>query len=141
LLIQGVDAPAALLSGYAYDKFGITVLVAPFLLSFLPPLLTLFGADLSAIIAASIVFGLILGMQESIYRAAVSDLTPLSSRGTAYGIFNMSYGVGLFISGAMYGMFMDYKLPFIVVVFYVLVIQVAATSSLLKARSRLKNQS
>jgi MFS family permease len=141
LLIQGVDAPAALLSGYAYDKFGITVLVAPFLLSFFPPLLTLFGADLSTIIMASIVFGLILGMQESIYRAAVSDLTPLSSRGTAYGIFNMSYGVGLFISGAIFGMLMDYKLPFIVVMFYVLVVQIAATSSLLKARSNLKSKS
>jgi len=137
LLIQGVDAPAALLSGYAYDKFGIAVLFAPFLLSFFPPLLTLFGADLSTLIMASIVFGLILGMQESIYRAAVSDLTPLSSRGTAYGIFNMSYGVGLFISGAIYGALMAYKLPFIVVVFYVLVVQIAAISSLLKARSKL----
>jgi MFS family permease len=138
LLIQGVDAPAALLSGYAYDKFGIAVLFAPFLLSFFPALLTLFGADLSTIIMASIVFGLILGMQESIYRAAVSDLTPLSSRGTAYGIFNMSYGVGLFISGAIYGMLMAYKLPFIVVVFYVLVMQVTAIASLLNAHSRLK---
>jgi len=111
LLIQGVDAPAALVSGYAYDKFGITVLVMPFLLSFFPPILTIFGTDLSAIVMASIIFGLVLGMQESIYRAAVSDLTPLSSRGTAYGIFNMSYGVGLFMSGAIYGSLMNYRLP------------------------------
>ncbi|MFZ0965620.1 MAG: MFS transporter, partial [Candidatus Bathyarchaeia archaeon] len=41
LLIQGVDAPMALIAGYAYDKFGIGVLVMPFLLSLFPPLLTM----------------------------------------------------------------------------------------------------
>ena len=30
-----------------------------------------------------------------IYRAAVSDLTPISIRGTAYGIFNTAYGAGI----------------------------------------------
>ena len=38
---------------------------------------------------------IMLGMQESIYRAAVSDLTPISIRGTAYGIFNTAYGAGI----------------------------------------------
>ena len=140
VLIQGVDAPMALIAGYAYDKFGIGVLVMPFLLSLFPPLLTMVGAELSTLIAAAIVFGLVLGTQESIYRAAVSELTPISSRGTAYGIFNTAYGVGFLISGALYGLLMELKPPFIVVIFYVSVTQIIATASLLSIRSELKTQ-
>jgi MFS family permease len=139
LLIQGVDAPMALIAGYAYDKFGIGVLVMPFLLSLFPPLLTMVGAELSTLIAAAIVFGLVLGTQESIYRAAVSELTPISSRGTAYGIFNTAYGVGFLISGALYGLLMQLSTPFIIVVCYVLITQVTATASLLSVRLELKN--
>jgi len=138
LLIQGVDAPMALIAGYAYDKFGIGVLVMPFLLSLFPPLLTMVGAELSTLIAAAIVFGLVLGTQESIYRAAVSELTPISSRGTAYGIFNTAYGVGFLISGVVYGLLMELKPPFILVIFYVLLMQITATASLLSVRSELK---
>ena len=110
----------------------------PFLLSLFPSLLTMVGAELSTLIAAAIVFGLVLGMQESIYRAAVSELTPISSRGTAYGIFNTAYGVGFLISGAVYGLLMELKLPFIAVVFYVLIMQIMATVSLLSIRLELK---
>jgi len=138
LLIQGVDAPTALLAGYAYDKFGIEILLVPFLLSAFPPLLIMFNAQLSTLIAATIVFGLVLGMQESIYRAAVSELTPVSSRGTAYGIFNTAYGVGFLISGAVYGLLMELRTPFIVAIFYVLITQITATASLLGTRSKLK---
>ena len=138
LLIQGVDAPMALIAGYAYDKFGIGVLVMPFLLSLFPPLLTMVSAELSTLIAAAVIFGLVLGMQESIYRAAVSELTPISSRGTAYGILNTAYGVGFLISGAVYGLLMELRPPFIMVIFYALIMQIAATASLLSIRSGLK---
>ena len=138
LLIQGVDAPMALIAGYAYDKFGIRILIMPFLLSLFPPLLTMVGSELSTLIATAIVFGLVLGMQESIYRAAVSELAPISSRGTAYGIFNTAYGVGFLISGAVYGLLMELRTPFIFVIFYVLITQITATASLLSTRSKLK---
>ncbi|MBS7646054.1 MFS transporter [Candidatus Bathyarchaeota archaeon] len=120
LLIQGMDAPAALLSGYAYDRFGVKFLTLPFMFSMLPSFLALAGAGLPSLIVASILFGVVLGMQESIYRAAVSDYTPVSSRGTAYGIFNTAYGIGFLISGLIYGLLIDLKaspaaaLPFII---------------------------
>jgi MFS family permease len=84
-------------------------------------------------------FGLVLGMQESIYRAAVSDLTPISSRGTAYGIFNTAYGAGFLISGALYGYLIGYKAPFMVAGIYVFTMQMAAIVFLLNARSKLKS--
>jgi len=138
LLIQGVDAPVALLAGYAYDRFGVRVLLVPFLLSLFPPLLTMAEVQLSTLVAAAIFFGLVLGMQESIYRAAVSELAPVSSRGTAYGIFNTAYGVGFLISGAVYGLMMELRTTFTAVVFYVLTTQIVATVALTSIRPELE---
>lgn len=139
MLIQGVDAPAALLSGYAFDKFGIKVLLLPFFLSIFPPLLAMSSSELTMLIAAAIMFGLVFGMQESIYRAAVSKLTPISSRGTAYGIFNTAYGIGFMISGAVYGLAIDYNIPFIFILIYVLLMQIPAIVSLLNIHQEKKN--
>ncbi|MGQ9513506.1 MAG: MFS transporter [Thermoproteota archaeon] len=138
LLIQGVDAPMALIAGYAYDNFGISVLVMPFLLSLFPPLLTMVGTELIPIVASAAIFGLVLGMQESIYRAAVSELTSISSRGTAYGIFNTAYGSGFLISGIIYGLLMTFESSFILIVIYVVATQIMAITSLLSIRSKLK---
>lgn len=140
LLIQGVDAPIALIGGYAFDKYGVGILVIPFVLSIFPGLLTVATTDLSIIIIAAAIFGLVLGMQESIYRAAVSELTPIASRGTAYGIFNTAYGFGFLLSGIIYGVFIEFQIPFMAIVVYVLVTQVIAIASLLSTRSELKKQ-
>jgi MFS family permease len=125
LLVQGVDASIALFSGYAYDKLGPKILALPFILSIVPTPLALKGG-FDYLVAASISFGLILGMQESIYRAAVSELSPISSRGTAYGFFNMAYGIGFLISGTIYGTIIDLGLPLLLSVLYVISIQGAA---------------
>ncbi|MEM3731271.1 MAG: MFS transporter [Candidatus Bathyarchaeia archaeon] len=127
LLIQGVDAPTALAAGFAYDKFGIKVLVAPFLLSLIPSLIVMgYGVELQTIVFAAAIFGLVLGMHESIYRAAVSRFAPDFMRGTAYGIFNIAYGVGLLVGGAVYGVMADYKLPFPIIAFYAFLTQIIA---------------
>ena len=133
VLIQGVDAPAALLSGYAFDKFGIKFLVLPFVLSIVVPLFAMFNSGLELLIIAAAFFGLVLGMQESIYRAAVSQLAPVSSRGTAYGIFHIAYGAGLLISGFVYGLLIQFGLPFVVALVYVLATQSVAILLLLRA--------
>ena len=132
LLIQGVDASVALIAGYSYDKFGIKVLTVPFILSIFPSLLVMGSSELSTIMIAAVFAGLVLGMQESIYRAAVSELTPIYLRGTAYGIFNTAHGVGFLISGAIYGFLMDVNAPLFAVAIYTFVTQLIATVFLLK---------
>lgn len=136
VLIQAVDAPSALLSGYAYDKFGMKFLLLPFVLSVFPPLFAMVDAGLPMLTVASVFFGVVLGMQESVYRAAVSDLAPFTSRGTAYGIFNAAYGFGLLISGAVYGLMISYALPFMVVLFYAVTVQIASVALLISAYSK-----
>ncbi|MGQ9461076.1 MAG: MFS transporter [Candidatus Bathyarchaeaceae archaeon] len=138
LLIQGVDASIALLSGYAYDKFGIKFLTLPFVLSMFPPLFTMIDAGLLTLIIASTFFGVVLGMQESIYRAAVSEFTPVFSRGTAYGIFNTVYGVGFLISGGIYGALVDLKTSLIITLPFIILTQTAAIIALLKTHQDLR---
>ncbi|MCS7115453.1 MAG: MFS transporter [Nitrososphaerota archaeon] len=138
MAIQGVDAPSALFSGYSYDKFKLKVLVLPFILSIFPSILVFANADLFMLVFAAVFFGLVLGMQESIYRAAVSDFTPISSRGTAYGIFSLAYGVGRLASGVVYGLMATLAAPIIFVVLYVLVMQTAAVILLAKAYLEVK---
>jgi len=135
MLIQGVDAPTALFAGYSYDRYKIRVLTLPFILSVFPTLFALANADITAIIAAAAFFGLVLGMQESIYRAAVSEFASITSRGTAYGIFNTAYGVGMLASGFVYGLFAALNPPYCSIVLYVVATQATAVFLLFKAYS------
>lgn len=116
LLIQGVDAIIAPISGMAYDKKGRSVLIVPFVLSVFPtifialPFIGVGGILMSPVVSvvlASAFYGIVLGMQESIYRAAVADLTGISKRGLGYGIFSTLYGFGFLISGAVLGYILD----------------------------------
>ncbi len=104
VLMQAVDAVAAPLAGLAYDRAGRKVLYLPFLLSPIPSVATLLGGG--NVLMAVISFGIIYGMQESIYRAAVSELVPMRVRGTAYGVFNTAYGLGFLVSGSLFGYFL-----------------------------------
>lgn len=132
-LIQGVDAPAALISGYAYDKFGLKVLVLPFLVSVVPSVLAVAGNELLILWIAAIFFGLVFGMHESVYRAAVSEFTPISSRSMAYGIFNTMYGIGFLVSGGLYALFIALDINLAFIIYYALATQVVAASLLFKA--------
>jgi MFS family permease len=139
VVVQLIDAPMAIISGYIYDKIGIRFLVVPFALSVLPfvfqSLVGLPGAILSC---AS--YGLVLGMQESTYRAAVTDIVPLGRRGSAYGFFNVLLGVGTFISGAAFGYMLDASVSPLQILGFVVVAQVAAIALLLGAKLKKREQ-
>ena len=116
LLIQGVDAIIAPIAGAAYDKKGRSILIIPFILSVFPtifialPYLSITGISVSpvaSIVLAALFYGMVLGMQESIYRAAVADLTGIAKRGLGYGVFSTLYGLGFLISGAVLGYLLD----------------------------------
>src|SRR5665648_631669 len=119
MVVQAVDAPMALVSGHLFDKLGVQLLVLPFALAVLPVFFVSYGG-LLGIIFACVTFGLVLGMQESIYRAAVCELVPLDRRGTAYGIFNAILGFGTLASGLIFGYFLDKGYSVIVLVVFAL---------------------
>lgn len=132
LLVQGVDAPIAVVSGHFYDKHGLKILVLPFLLSIAPSILASLPPSLPLLVTTSSCFGMVLGMQESIYRAAVSDLVKLEKRGMAYGIFNTAYGLGLLLGGLIYGFFIDVGITITIIAAYSICLQIVASALLLK---------
>jgi MFS family permease len=59
-------------------------------------------------------------MHESIYRAAVADMTPAEVRGSAYGVFHTLYGLGFLIGGAVFGFFLDNNLLYFAISYAIL---------------------
>lgn len=131
LFVQVVDAVAAAIFGNLYDKYGRKLLIVPFAISTIPSILALTRSSQLLIIAA-LLFGIIYGMQESIYRAAVSDIVPINIRGTAYGVFNAVYGLGFLLSGSIFGWIIENDI-FILGVSYAVITQLLAIFILLKS--------
>ncbi len=136
--VQLVDAPSALLSGHAYDKTGGKVLLLPFAISIFPTALVMLTNNFAFILIAAAILGLIEGMRESIYRAAVADMTPLAGRGKAYGIFHTVYAVGILFSSIIFGLFLDFGIAFPIILLYALLTQAAAILLLRKSFEKLK---
>lgn len=105
-LAMGVDAGAAYLVGHLYDRHGLRVVAAlPLLTLPTAPLLFLPHAVWLLLVGAAL-WGAALGLQESLMRAAVADLSPPERRGTAYGLFDAAFGAAWMVGSlAMGGLF------------------------------------
>lgn len=113
-IAMGVDAGAALVFGRYYDQKGISVLVVAALLSaFFAPLVFLGGFYYALV--GMVLWGIGMGAQESIMRAAIADMIPVDRRGSAYGMFNTVYGVFWFLGSALMGILYDISIPYLVI--------------------------
>ncbi|MGW2563471.1 MFS transporter [Streptomyces sp. NPDC001514] len=112
---MGVDAVAALATGWCYDRVGPRVLVVLPLLAAAVPALA-FTNRLALVVAGSLVWGAAMGVQESTLRATVADLVPLERRATAYGLFAAVVGGAAFAGGALTGALYAYSIPVLVTV-------------------------
>ncbi len=129
-LAMGVDAAAALLLGRAFDRVGLPVLAAVTVLTAaFAPLAFLGRAGLAVL--GVVLWGVGLGVHESIMRAAVATMVGAARRGTAYGLFNTGYGVAWFAGSALMGVLYDVSLSWLVA--FCLVTQLAAVPLLLVA--------
>ncbi|MCA1917291.1 MFS transporter [Methanospirillum hungatei] len=97
-----VDAAIAPIAGRLYDTKGIILLLPIPLIGIILPFLG-FGMSRELIFLSAILFGISMGIQETVLRAAIADSIHISKRGTAYGIFNTVYGAGFFIGGILIG--------------------------------------
>jgi len=97
-----VDAAIAPIAGRLYDTKGSILLLPIPLIGIILPFLG-FGMGRELIFLSAILFGISMGIQETVLRAAIADRIHISKRGTAYGIFNTIYGAGFFIGGILVG--------------------------------------
>jgi predicted MFS family arabinose efflux permease len=106
-LAMGVSGAGSLVFGRLFDRVGLRVLVPLTLLSALFGPLVFLGGTRAAIVGASL-WGLGMGVHESIVPAAVAMMVPAARRASAYGLFTAGYGVAWFLGsaaiGALYGL-------------------------------------
>lgn len=111
-----VDAVAALFFGFMYDKKGVAALIWSTLLS-APFAVFVFMLDsIPAVLVGIALWGVGMGAQESILKAAVSSMVPKSSRATGYGIFECSFGVFWFLGSWLLGALYDISVVAMVIV-------------------------
>lgn len=107
---MGVDALSAMIFGRMFDRRGLGVLVLPTALAaFFAPLV--FSGTVAGAIAGVALWGVGMGAQESILKAAVATLAPGEKRGAAYGLFSTVYGLAWFAGSAAMGLMYDWSLP------------------------------
>jgi len=107
---MGTDALAALALGRIFDRVGLATLALVSLLSAcFAPLIFLGGVRAS--LAGMALWGIGMGAQESVMRAAVGGMVASNRRATAYGIFNAGYGVAWFLGSALMGILYDVSTP------------------------------
>jgi MFS family permease len=118
-IAMGVDGLAALLVGKTYDRVGLISLLAIPLLTLPIPFLA-FSYSYSLVLISIILWGVVMGMQETIMRAAIADLTPIERRGFAYGIFNTAYGASWFLGSALMGLLYEISTYYLVLFAFVM---------------------
>jgi MFS family permease len=111
-IAMGVDAVVALVIGKTYDRVGLLSLIALPLLTIPIPFLG-FSESYALAIGGIVLWGAVMGVQETIMRAAIADLTPVKRRGLAYGIFNTAYGAAWFAGGLVIGVLYGHSIAWV----------------------------
>jgi hypothetical protein len=121
-IAMALDGVAAWFVGTYYDrlknrsgneKAGLgTLLMIPLLSVFIP----LFAFTQSFILAlvSAVIWGVVMGVHETVMKSAIADLTPMKKRGTGYGIFNTAYGLAMFIGSALMGILYDHSIVMLI---------------------------
>jgi MFS family permease len=112
-IAMGVDALAALVVGKTYDRVGLISLLAVPLLTLPIPFLA-FSHNYSLVLIGMVLWGIVMGTQETIMRAAIADLTPVGRRGFAYGIFHTIYGASWFLGSYVMGLLCELSVNYLI---------------------------
>ncbi len=110
---MAVSGLGSLAWGRLFDRAGIVVLVPLTLASACFAPLVFLGAPPEAF-AGTLLWGLGMGVHESIMAAAVAGMVPSRRIASAYGLFNMLYGVAWFLGSAAMGILYDASVPALV---------------------------
>jgi predicted MFS family arabinose efflux permease len=132
---MGAGGAASLLFGRLYDRFGLIVLVplTPLVAVFAP--LVFFGGFGAALLGA-LLWGIGLGVHESVMSAAVAGMVPPQRLGSAYGLFTAAFGLAWFTGSATLGALYDVSIAATVAV--ASAAQLSALPALLLAARKLR---
>jgi MFS family permease len=100
-------ALAALVTGRAYDRFGVrTLIIVPALTAFVPA--TSLAGHLPHVLIGVCLWGIATGIQDSTIKAFVADLVTPARRGTAFGRLAVFQGAAALTGGVTAGALYDH---------------------------------
>jgi MFS family permease len=120
---MAVSGGSSLLFGRLFDRFGFSTLIILTLIGTLFAPLVFFGGFWAALLGAAI-WGMGMGVHESIIPAAVTPMVSVQKRASAFGLFTAAYGISWFVGSAVIGMLYDRSLA--LTVGFCVVLQLAA---------------
>jgi MFS family permease len=111
---MGVDGAAALLLGRLFDRLGVSVLIAAALISAaFAPLVFLGGAPL--VFLGMVLWGVGMGAQESVIKAALAEMIPKNRRASAFGISQAVFGLFWLLGSVFMGFLYEYSLTALII--------------------------
>ena len=111
---MAVSGTGSLVFGRLFDRHGFIVLVLLTLVSVLFAPLVFLGGFWPALLGSAI-WGLGMGVHESIIPAAVAPMVPVNRRASAFGLFTAGYGICWFLGSAAIGILYDFSLAAVIV--------------------------
>lgn len=110
---MGFGGIGSLLFGRLFDRVGIIILIPLTILSALFAPLVFLGGFWVALVGVAL-WGLGMGVHESIIPATVAQMVPPQRRASAFGLFTAGYGVFWFLGSALIGILYSVSLPVVV---------------------------
>jgi len=113
-IAMGVSGTGSLVFGRSLDRFGAGILIPLTLIAAAFAPLVFLGGFWPALIGSAL-WGLGMGVHESIIPAIVGPMVTPDRRASAYGLFTAGYGISWFIGSAMMGILYDHSVTATVV--------------------------
>lgn len=110
------DAASAFVFGWLYDRHARLSLVVSTLVAAPFAVFAFLGSDVASVVTGVVLWGIGMGAQESILKAAVATMVPKRSRATGYGIFECCFGAAWFLGSWLLGVLYDQSLVAMVIV-------------------------
>jgi predicted MFS family arabinose efflux permease len=133
---MGVGGIGSLVFGRLFDRLGIAVLIPLTLLSALFAPLVFLGGFWAALVGVAL-WGLGIGVHESIIPAAVTLMVPAQRRASAFGLFTAGYGIFWFLGSALIGILYGVSLSALVA--FSLVAELAAIPLFILVRRQFRS--
>jgi hypothetical protein len=130
---MGVSGTGSLIFGRLFDRCGIGVLIPLTFIAALFAPLAFLGGFWPALVGMAL-WGIGIGVQESIMPAAAALMVPVQRRASASGLFRLGYGAFWFLGSVRIGILYDHSLP--AVIAFSLAAELAPVPVLIVVRQR-----
>jgi len=128
---MAVSGTGSLVLGRVFDRSGFTVLIVLTVVAALFAPLVFLGSFWPSLIGMAL-WGLGMGVQESLIPAAVAPIVPETRRASAYGMFTAGYGICWFLGSAAIGLL--YQVSVHAAIAFCVAVQLAAVPLLMRVR-------